>query len=792
VNESALSALSCQGRRQALAMLLLAVWLLAASPINAQRTSAPPTARDALRVEDALAVRTFADRQQVSLSSDGELVAFALVDPGRAARLAEPGRPSFTSTGVPGAAVGTDVFVANTRTGVTRDLTAGRGSSWAPTWSPDGRYLAFYSDRDGIAQLWLWDRVRDKLRRLTTEVVRPFWGFEQPQWSPDGRRILVKLLLEGQTLASARRLLPEPAAPRSSAERPRGTVTATVFSSHDSTGTRSTPIRQPIDSTRSFLNAALGDLALVDAESGRVLRVAPWVRAMAARFSPDGARIAFTVRQPYSTTGELSYGLYDLLVVDTTARDRRLIASRLQQSYGQSFSWSPSGRSLAYASGPSLRVVAVADTTRSTRFAPEIFSASQEYRAPLWLDDEKLVAAARDTLWMAMVADRRVSAIGTVSGWEGLEIFASADAGQIASDNAVILSARDPVTKRMGFHSVDLSTGRSVLQFQGDLGIGNAYLSELPYAVSTTPDRRHYAFVAESADRPPEVWIAHDNLVGARRLTNLNPAVVSRRLGRSRLVRWQSRNGDLLDGALLLPSSYQPDRRYPLIVRVYGGSRLSWLVNRFGLESGVDNLQLLATRGYAVLVPDTPLRVGSPMADLAAAVLPALDTLVALGIADPERMGVFGHSYGGYSALALLVQTERFKAAAVSGSRSNLISVYADIRDDGTNVGVSWAERGQGRMGGTPWDFRERYIQNSPFFFLDRVATPLLMIHGGSDNPQAAYETFVALRRLGKDVVLVRYDNEGHWPGEWSHANLVDYWQRLFAWFGQHLQAVGR
>jgi dipeptidyl aminopeptidase/acylaminoacyl peptidase len=199
---------------------------------------------------------------------------------------------------------------------------------------------------------------------------------------------------------------------------------------------------------------------------------------------------------------------------------------------------------------------------------------------------------------------------------------------------------------------------------------------------------------------------------------------------------------------------------------------------------------MLATRGYGVLLPDAPLRVGTPMEDLAATVLPALDTLVALGLADRDRLALMGHSYGGYSVLAILVQTNRFRAAISSGGFSNLFSHYSEMREDGSAVGIGWSERDQGRMGGSPWQYRDRYLENSPYFFLDKVTTPVLLLHGGADAtvlPARAAETFVALRRLGKTVTLVRYDGEGHHPGSWSVANAADYWRRIFEWLDTHL-----
>jgi dipeptidyl aminopeptidase/acylaminoacyl peptidase len=98
---------------------------------------------------------------------------------------------------------------------------------------------------------------------------------------------------------------------------------------------------------------------------------------------------------------------------------------------------------------------------------------------------------------------------------------------------------------------------------------------------------------------------------------------------------------------------------------------------------------------------------------------------------------------------------------------------------------------GQGRMGGHAWEYFERYRDNSPFFFFDRVTAPVLLLHGGSDpvvEPQAAIESFVALRRLGKQVTLVLYDGERHHPGEWGADNAADYWSRIIAWLAAHLR----
>ena len=770
---------------------LLSLLLAAGAP----RAQAPrPGAAAPLAVSDALGVLGFTDRNQLDLSPDGALVAFALQDP----RRLRGGGHHFDDASVPGGHRGTDVYVADTRTGAHRRLTGGTGSSWAPVWSPDGRFLAFYSDRDGVARLWLWDRERDQLRRLGDGVVRSFFGFEQVRWSPDGRRVLVKLLPEGMTVADAARLLPDESA---SAEARRTGQTSGVsaraiaFSpappdtaAYAATARPAAPVS--VDGVRSFLNVELADLALVDVPSGRTRRIARRVRAMGYRFSPNGAQVAFSTRQPDGGRGVVVYNRYDLWVADTAGgAPPRLLAPATIQSYGLGFSWSPDGARIAWVSDGAVYVGdAAGGATKPQRIAREGTSFAQENRPPLWLDDTTLVVAVRDTLWRLSAATGAVAPAAVPRDRRQLaELLAPAHAERVEGPDVTVV-VRDPRTKRAGFQRLDLRTGQAEALFEDDIAIG---ATDLPYHVDLSRDGRTVAFVAENGSRPPEVWVADAGLARRRRLTSLHAAVAGRTLGASRLVEWTDARGRSLQGALLLPAGYEPGRRYPLVVKLYGGSLLSGRVNRFGLEShAVDNLQLLATRGYAVLLPDVPLRVGTPMADVAAAVLPGVDAVVAMGVADSGRVGVMGHSYGGYSALAVAVQSPRVKAVVVSGGFGNLLGQYALLRDDGSTVSTGWAETGQGRMGAHPWAERQRYIDNSPFYFLDRVTAPVLLLHGAADavvRPEHAEETFVALRRLGKPVTLVRYDGEEHHPGTWRPENAADYWERIFGWFERHL-----
>ena len=180
------------------------------------------------------------------------------------------------------------------------------------------------------------------------------------------------------------------------------------------------------------------------------------------------------------------------------------------------------------------------------------------------------------------------------------------------------------------------------------------------------------------------------------------------------------------------------------------------------------------------------------MLDLAKTILPGVNKCVELGVADPDRVAVMGHSYGGYSALSIIVQTARFKAAISIAGNSDLFGFYGEMQDDGSAFGVAIAEHGQGAMGGTPWERRERFIENSPFFYFDRIRTPLLIIQGSTDTTVAPFlgdQIFVALRRLGKESEYARYEEEDHSPSqEWNYDHQVDLAYRMIRWLDSHLK----
>jgi dipeptidyl aminopeptidase/acylaminoacyl peptidase len=207
-------------------------------------------------------------------------------------------------------------------------------------------------------------------------------------------------------------------------------------------------------------------------------------------------------------------------------------------------------------------------------------------------------------------------------------------------------------------------------------------------------------------------------------------------------------------------------------------------VFEYGLiGAGVNNMQMLATRGFAVLAPDTKIDTKDQMRDLARVLLPAVDQVVAEGIADSTRVGIIGHSWGGYTVISLLVQSSKFRAAVMRGGFSNIVADYGVMVANGSARSQNLNEY---EYGGTLWEQRQRYIDNSPVFLLDRVTTPLLIIHGGAETTvpvNFADEVFVDLRRLGRDVEYARYEGENHGETAWTYPNQRDYVLRIMQWF---------
>ncbi|WP_143324401.1 prolyl oligopeptidase family serine peptidase [Caulobacter sp. FWC2] len=267
-------------------------------------------------------------------------------------------------------------------------------------------------------------------------------------------------------------------------------------------------------------------------------------------------------------------------------------------------------------------------------------------------------------------------------------------------------------------------------------------------------------------------------------------------------IHHEGARGAALTSWLYLPPEHKIGDDRPLIIVPYAGDRYDQPLGRFepGSVSPLTNVQLMVAKGYAVLVPSLPVGLDDePSAGLADAILAVVDAAHAQHPEfSPNRLAVWGHSYGGWTTLMAGAQSPRFKALIASAPTTDLVTMHSSLRLASfavpevymTLTGMQgWAEGGQGRMGGPPWAALDRYVRNSPLLQADKITAPVMLIYGDMDfDPTQVAAMFESLSRQGKDVQLLFYRGEGHVVV--NPANLRDLHQRAFAFLADALGPV--
>ena len=736
---------------------------------------------------------------------------------------------------------------------------AGGGSDgigfWNMTWSPDSQRLALESaDPDGQVGLWVWERTNGKLRRLIERGVAD----ELPQWT-DEHRLLYTLPPAGSPVsinaggfkgaidqaekAWAKGLggrepsvsVLESGIPQA---QPQGSLavidvqngeqhsvlTGNCVGALISPGGRYVACPRQLDITQVATSGAfrvgptfLLGLSVATLE-GKVLFATDGIKDLvprSLRWSPDGSLLA--------VVGRIRQGVDAPLQVFVYHPDTQTLVPMNTHGIVPVADYYSRRPQLLWTSRNELLVGAQPESSSATRADLWALSEKEQPRnitremksVPSTLltehGGESFLGIAQGKLWrlhpdgstsqdLSAQLDARLTSI--FWPYFGLSepqdystdlttIVVSAQRTSLANDRGETRNAIPGEKVETDLFSIDLASGKFTrLKMPSAAATFLNFSPKLNTAVFSLNDRSG-----------TYLWLSNA-MSDARLILQTNTFVREIDESQWKKIDYRGLDGQNLTGWLLLPFGYREDKRYPLIAVVYAGIVYGSAPPPY--QSINDTLgdgegALLAAHGYAVLFPSMPRLadgvVHDNYMDLTKGVLPALDKVIDLGIADPHRVGVIGQSYGGYSVYGLITQTKRFQAAVALAGPANLVSYYGQFsggsRYDsfpqaGTMTQQNWAEGGQGALGTPPWKDVERYIRNSPIFYADHVETPVLIIQGDMDFVpiEQGEEFFMAMNRQGKRARFLRYWTGGHGTGG---ANAIDMWKQIYAWFDEFL-----
>lgn len=659
-------------------------------------------------------------------------------------------------------------------------------SAFDPVWTPDGQSLVFCARGAEAGQIWTWDRRTGEVRKGLDQLGNSLLSIRGVsfQLADGGSKVVARINaappedVPGGRARRGRDAASAPASIPADAWRPL------VFNAHleppapDAAAHKNPPPLATMRYELAAWNLRTGDKQPIDAD-GMVYQ---------SSVSPDGRRIAYWRYRAYSGMPRVVY-FFDLRVYDFKTGENREIAHNVQiQPMEAALYWAPDSNQIVYYS----HVTTGAETVTGRTLwvfdlaadAPRrLIDAEADGRltggAPIWADDsarfyiltkEGPVAVEPGS---AAVSPMEVPAGFTVGG------LMAADQGK-----KVWLSATHQSDSRAVVLNFDPAAKAATVAWELPAGAASPTIS---------PDGKRLLFFSQAAHLAPSLWVWNRTEPAARPFAGLTVPAEGVELGRSKLIDFYTSDGVKLKAALLLPPDYDGKTPLPTIVWVYPG-RQSRAVDVYGLGgTGPMNAQLLASRGYAVLKPDSVMNDGWPVESLARSVLPAITTLINQGIADPARIGLWGHSQGGMSTVALLTRSTIFKAAVVSNGYYNLLSFYGTLDPRGRDYSAHILEE-YNNIFTTPWKNQRVYLENSPVLNLDRVKTPLLLTVGLGDssvNGAQAEEVFVGLKRLGTKVSLVEYPGGTHVPYDWETNQQIDYAGRMIGWFDEHLKGKG-
>ncbi len=298
-----------------------------------------------------------------------------------------------------------------------------------------------------------------------------------------------------------------------------------------------------------------------------------------------------------------------------------------------------------------------------------------------------------------------------------------------------------------------------------------------------------FLYLSQAFDDSPDFFIAGADLKNARQVSETNPFQSQYAWGRAELIDYQSPQGKRLQGALLYPARYESGKKYPMVVYFY--EIMSTNLHSYTplSERIAYSPSVFTNLDYFVLMPDISFRPRDPGRSIVECLTAAVNKVLDKGHVDAKRIGLVGHSWGGYGAAFTSTQSSMFAAAVAGAPLTNLSSSYGEIYWNNGIPETGHVEVGQERMQVPLYEDPQAYLRNSATFFAHQMRAPLLLAHGDKDGAcdwHQSIEMYNLARRAGKHLVLLVYPGENH--SLRTKPNQLDYQRRIREWFGHYLK----
>ncbi len=628
----------------------------------------------------------------------------------------------------------------------TRQLTYSYEGEFDPQWSPDGETLAFLSSRpdpaasedddDGTLQIWTLPVDGGEAKKITS-AKEGVLGYE---WSPNSASFFYL----------------------TSESYPKPVESA-----------RKDQRRKYIDPTVEMEDKLRRQIWRMDAEDGKPQLILNGDFGIDDfSLSPDGSALCFLTN--YSGDPDESH-ISDLYRFQMETGTVTKLVQRMGAKY--SLRWSPDGTRIAFLSG----------------FDPDLsYSQTSLYvldsgisGIPVESDPENashdLKPALSPAPFLPLKPDETYGL--TAPGSAICELYTDLDYDMGGYDWLRTETGGIAILASVGAGSqlffINEGDAKPVFETGGERG-----------GLSVSKEEVAYAWIEENEKELPEVFLRDAKGV-SHQLTRLNSSFAkSYRLPRQEIVRWKSDDALEIEGLLTYPVDWKEGERYPLILQVHGGpnSRCANTLRDYYQHP------VWASEGYLVLRPNFRGSEGYGK-DFSVAnrrdfgggdyrdIITGADWCIAQGLADANRIGIMGGSYGGYMTNWAISQTDRFKAAI------SLFGIFTLQTDFSNSASSRWE---LDYLGATWWDDPEVYARLSPGSYVRNIKTPTLIIHGDDDDNtfiSNSKEMYRALKLRGVTTQFVHYPREGHGVREPNHK--LDEMRRCVAWMDRHLLYSG-